>query len=211
MNLDLSEKKNGLSFELSEDHQLICNSVRDFAERHIAPDVIERDRKKEFPHEIINMLADQGLLGIYHDEEYGGAGFDTVSFCLALEEIARWDASIALSVASHTSLASGHIALTGNHHQKKRYLTPLARGEKLGGWCLTEPGSGSDSSKLKTTATKNGDHWVINQNLHYAGIYKYMWYLLKRIPIKVQRESVLLLLNENGMVFNRENRFIKWA
>lgn len=151
-----------LSFEFSEDHQMIRNSVRDFVERHIAPGVIERDQQKEFPHEIIQLLADQGLLGIYHNEEYGGGGFDTVSFCLALEEIARWDASIALSVASHTSLASGHIALAGNHQQKEKYLTPLAMGKKLGGWCLTEPGTGSDSSNLQTTARKVGDDWIIN-------------------------------------------------
>jgi len=162
MNLNLLEKKNDLSFELSEDHQMIRDSVRDFTERHIAPNAIERDQKKEFPHQIIQMLADQGLLGIYHNEEYGGAGFDTVSFCLALEELARWDASIALTVASHTSLASGHIALAGNHQQKKKYLSPLAKGEKLGGWCLTEPGSGSDSSNLSTMATKEGDHWILN-------------------------------------------------
>lgn len=162
MNLNLLEKKNDLSFELSEDHQMIRDSVRDFAERHIASGAIERDQKKEFPHQIIQMLADQGLLGIYHSEDYGGSGFDTVSFCLALEEIARWDASIALTVASHSSLASGHIALAGNHQQKKKYLTPLAKGEKLGGWCLTEPGSGSDSSNLSTTAAKQNDHWILN-------------------------------------------------
>lgn len=162
MNLDVLERANKLSFGLSEDHMMIRDSVRDFAERHIAPDVLERDSKKEFPHNIVQMLAGQGLLGIYHDEEYGGAGFDTVSFCLAIEEIARWDASLALTVASHTSLGSGHIALAGNHSQKKKYLTPLTKGEKLGAWCLTEPGSGSDSSGMKTTAVKEGDHWIIN-------------------------------------------------
>lgn len=162
MNLKLLEKKHHLSFELTEDQQMIRDSVRDFAERHIAPGVIERDHKKEFPHEIIDMLANQGLLGIYHDEKYDGAGFDTVSFCLALEELARWDASIALTVASHTSLASGHIALAGSDQQKKRYLSPLARGEKLGGWCLTEPGTGSDASNLKTTAKKNDGYWILN-------------------------------------------------
>ncbi|MDX1641532.1 MAG: acyl-CoA dehydrogenase family protein [Balneolaceae bacterium] len=162
MNLNLLEKNSHLSFELNEDQQMIRDSVRDFAKRHIAPDSIERDQKKEFPHDIIKMLADQGLLGIYHQEKYGGAGFDTVSFCLALEEIARWDASIALTVASHTSLASGHIALAGNNQQKDKYLTPLAGGKKLGGWCLTEPGTGSDASNLKTTASKDGDHWILN-------------------------------------------------
>lgn len=156
------EKTHYLSFELTQDHQMIRESVRDFTERYIAPDIIQRDQEKNFPHEIIKMLADQGLLGIYHDEKYGGAGFDTVSFCLAIEEIARWDASIALTVASHTSLASGHIALAGNHQQKEKYLTPLAKGEKLGAWCLTEPGTGSDASDLKTTAVKNGNHWMLN-------------------------------------------------
>ena len=162
MSLDLLEKNSELSFELTADHQMIRDSVRDFAERHIAPTILERDASKKFPHEIVKMLADQGLLGIYHDEKYGGAGFDTVSFCLALEEIARWDASLALTVASHTSLAGGHIALAGNVDQKKKYLTPLAQGEKLGAWCLTEPGSGSDSSDMKTTAVKDGENWILN-------------------------------------------------
>src|SRR5690554_4402678 len=162
MSPDLLEKSNGLSFDLTEDHQMIRDSVRDFAERHIAPGVSERDASKKFPHNIIKMLAEQSLLGIYHDEEYGGAGFDTVSFCLAIEEIARWDASLALTVASHTSLASGQIALAGTHEQKVKYLTPLAKGEKLGAWCLTEPGSGSDSSDMKTTAIKEGDHYLLN-------------------------------------------------
>ncbi len=162
MSLDVLEKANHMSFELSEDHQMIKDSVRDFAERHIAPTVIERDTNKTFPHDIIKMLADQSLLGIYHEEQYGGAGFDTLSFCLAIEEIARWDASLALTVASHTSLGSGHIAHAANHEQKLKYLTPLAKGEKLGAWCLTEPGSGSDSSDMKTTAVRDGDDWIIN-------------------------------------------------
>mgnify|MGYP006276636457 CR=1 FL=1 len=162
MNLSLLEKTSELSFELTADQKMIRDSVRDFAKRHIAPDVIQRDTEKSFPHDIIQMLADQGLLGIYHDEKYGGAGFDTVSFCLALEEIARWDASLALTVASHTSLASGHIALAGTNPQKKKFLTPLAQGDKLGAWCLTEPGSGSDASGMKTIATLEDGEWVIN-------------------------------------------------
>lgn len=162
MNLNLLERTGSISFELTEDHQMIRDSVRDFVERHVAPTVIERDAKKEFPHEIVKMLADQGLLGIYHEEKYGGAGFDTISFCLALEEIARWDASLALTVASHTSLGTGHIALAGSHDLKMKYMPDLTTGKKLAAWCLTEPGSGSDSSGLKTTAVKDGDHWILN-------------------------------------------------
>ncbi|MCC5905273.1 MAG: acyl-CoA dehydrogenase family protein [Balneolaceae bacterium] len=164
MNLNLLERTNDLSFELTEDHLMIRDSVRDFVERHVAPNVIERDISKKFPHDIVQMIGDQGLMGIYHDEKYGGSGFDTISFCLAIEEIARWDASLALTVASHTSLASGHIALAGTAQQKDKYLTPLASGKKLGAWCLTEPGSGSDASGLKTTASKDGSNWIINGN-----------------------------------------------
>ena len=162
MNLNLLEKTNDLSFELTEDHQMIRDSVKDFVERHVAPTVIERDTSKKFPHEIVKMLADQGLLGIYHDEKYGGAGFDTISFCLALEEVARWDASLALTVASHTSLGTGHIALAGNEELKMKYMPDLTSGKTLGAWCLTEPGSGSDSSGMKTTAARDGDNWIIN-------------------------------------------------
>src|SRR6056297_3107195 len=151
-----------LSFELTNDQKMISDSVKEFVERKVAPTVMDRDNSKEFPQEIVEELGELGMLGIYHDEQYGGGGFDVVSFCLVLEEIARWDASLALTVASHTSLGTGHIALAGNDAQKKKYLTPLAQGEKLGAWCLTEPGSGSDSSDMKTIAVKEGDEWVIN-------------------------------------------------
>ncbi len=149
-------------FELSEDQQMIRDTAREFVNRYVAPTVIERDATKKFPHDLIKLLAGQGFLGINHEEEYGGAGFDTISFCLVIEEIARWDASLALTVASHTSLGGGHIALSGTHQQKLNYLKPLASGEKLAGWCLTEPGSGSDASGLKTTAIKKGDKWILN-------------------------------------------------
>ncbi len=162
MSTDLINRSPSLCFEFSEDQQLIRESVRDFVKRHVEPDVKARDASKEFPHDIVEQLAEQGLMGMVHPEEYGGGGVDTISYCLAIEEIARWDASLALTVASHTSLASGHIELAGTHEQKEKYLTPLARGEKLGAWCLTEPGSGSDSSGLNTTAEKKGDKWILN-------------------------------------------------
>lgn len=156
------EPSNQLSFELSEDQHMLREAVREFVDRYVAPTVIERDTKKQFPRHLVDMLAKQGLMGINYEEKYGGAGFDTVSFCLVIEEIARWDASLALTIASHTSLGSGHIALAGTEEQKKKYLTPLAKGEKLAGWCLTEPGSGSDVSGLKTTAIKKNGHWILN-------------------------------------------------
>ncbi len=155
-------QNHGLSFGLNEDQQLIRETVKDFVERYVAPGVIERDHSKEFPHDIVKQLGEMGLMGINHDEKYGGGGADTISFTLAIEEIARWDASLALTVASHTSLCSGHIAIAGNEDQKKKYLTRLAQGEVLGAWGLTEPGSGSDASGMKTTAEKRGDKWILN-------------------------------------------------
>lgn len=151
-----------LSFDLNEDQKMIRDSVKDFADRHIAPTVMERDNSKEFPMKIVKQLGEMGMLGIYHEEQYGGAGFDTISFCLAIEEIARWDASLALTVASHTSLGTGHIAIAGDHELKLKYMPDLTSGKKLGAWCLTEPGSGSDASGMKTTAVREGDHYILN-------------------------------------------------
>ncbi|MEX0723739.1 MAG: acyl-CoA dehydrogenase family protein [Gracilimonas sp.] len=151
-----------LSFELTDDQKMIRDSVKEFVERNVAPTVMERDNSKEFPHEIVKQLGELGMLGIYHEEQYGGGGFDVVSFCLVLEEIARWDASLALTVASHTSLGTGHIALAGSHEQKMKYMPELTSGEKLAAWCLTEPGSGSDASGMKTTAIKKGDKYILN-------------------------------------------------
>ncbi|MCW9706052.1 acyl-CoA dehydrogenase family protein [Fodinibius salsisoli] len=151
-----------MDFELSEEQQLIRDSMRDFAKRYIAPDVKERDANKTFPYDLVQRLAEQGFMGMVHPVEYGGGGIDHISFCLAIEEIARWDASLALTVASHTSLGSGHIELAGTDEQKEKYLTPLAKGDKLAAWCLTEPGSGSDASGMKTTAEKKDDQWIIN-------------------------------------------------
>ena len=153
---------NPLSFELSEDQRMIRDSVKDFVERKVAPTVSDRDQSKKFPHEIISELGEMGMLGIYHDEQYGGAGFDSLSFCLAIEEIARWDASLALTVASHSSLGTGHIAIAGSHDQKLKYMPEMCAGTKLGAWCLTEPGSGSDASRMKTTAIKDGNNYILN-------------------------------------------------
>jgi alkylation response protein AidB-like acyl-CoA dehydrogenase len=160
--MDTLLHKNTLSFDLTEDQELIRESAQEFTEQYVAPGVIERDESKEFPHELVAQLGEMGLMGMIHPEEYGGAGADAVSFALVLEEIARWDASLALTVASHTSLCSAHIALAGTDDQKRKYLTPLAQGKVLGGWGLTEPGSGSDASGMKTTAVFDGNKWVLN-------------------------------------------------
>ena len=135
--------------------------MREFADGEIAPGAAERDELARFPSELIPKLAEQGLLGIMVPEEYGGVGYDAISSAIILEEIARVDAAVALLVGSHNSLCSGHILLAGSDDQKRAFLPPLARGEKLGAWALTEPGSGSDAGAMRTRATLEGDHWLI--------------------------------------------------
>ena len=151
-----------MDFELTEEQQMIRKMVRDFAEKEIVPIAQEMDEKGEFPWETIRKMAPLGLLGLPIPEEYGGAGADSVSFAIALEEIARASGSIAITLDAHTSLASEPIYLFGSEEQKRKYLVPLARGEKLGAFGLTEPEAGSDAGATKTRAVLDGDEWVIN-------------------------------------------------
>ncbi len=151
-----------MDFALTEEQQMIRKMVRDFAEKEIAPIAQETDKKAEFPWELIHKMARLGLLGLPIPEEYGGAGADNVSFAIALEEIARACGSTAITLDAHTSLASEPIYLFGSEAQKRKYLVPLARGEKLGAFGLTEPEAGSDAGATKTRAVLDGDEWVIN-------------------------------------------------
>jgi len=151
-----------VDFSLTDDQKQIQEMVRDFATNEIAPVISEFDEKQEFPWDIVKKLGELGMLGIVFPEEYGGAGLDYVSYVLILEEIGKADPSTCLTVAAHNSLCSNHIYTFGTEEQKKKYLVPLARGEKLGSWALTEPGSGSDAGGMKTTAVRKGDHYVLN-------------------------------------------------
>ena len=169
-----------MDFDLSEEQELLRRMVRDFARRQIAPGASERDEAGRFPAELIPAMAELGLLGINVPAQFGGAGLDTVSAAIIIEAIARVDGATALIVASHNSLCSGHIFGFGSDRQKQKYLPPLATGERLGAWALTEPGSGSDAAALKTTATLDGDHWILNGEKQFttqgstAGIYVIM-------------------------------------
>ena len=151
-----------MDFDLTEEQRLLKQTIRDFAENRIAPGARERDEAARFPSELIPEMGKLGLLGILVPAEYGGAGLDAASAAIIIEEVARVDAAVALIVASHNSLCAAHILAFGSEAQKQKYLPPLARGEKLGAWALTEPGSGSDAAALKTRATLEGDHWVLN-------------------------------------------------
>ena len=151
-----------MNFDLSEEQTLLQQTLREFAAREIAPGAAVRDETARFPIELIPKMAALGLLGINIPQNYGGAGLDAVSAAIIIEEIARVDGAIALIVASHNSLCAGHILNFGNQTQKKKYLSSLASGERLGAWALTEPSSGSDAAALRTSAVLNGDHWILN-------------------------------------------------
>jgi alkylation response protein AidB-like acyl-CoA dehydrogenase len=151
-----------MNFEPTDDQALLRRTLREFAEGEIAPGASDRDENARFPSELIPKLAEHGLLGIMVPEKYGGAGYDALSATIILEEVARVDAAVALLVGSHNSLCAGHILAVGNEEQKRRYLGPLARGEKLGAWALTEPGSGSDAGALRSRAVLKGECWVLN-------------------------------------------------
>ena len=151
-----------MDFSLSEEQQLLKKTVREFAESELRPHSREWDERQEFPREVFTKLGELGLMGVVWPQEYGGAGMTTLDYALVMEELARADAGVALSVAAHNSLCSGHIFLAGTEEQKKKYLTPLARGEKIGCWGLTENSAGSDAGGTKTTATRGGDCWVLN-------------------------------------------------
>ena len=151
-----------MEFELTEEQRLLRETVRDFAEREIAPHVMEYDEKQEFPREILRQAGELGLLGILFPEQYGGAGLGYMEYALVVEELSRVDGSVGISVAAHNGLCAGHIYLAGNEAQKQRFLLPLASGRKIGGWSLTEPTAGSDAGGTKTTARRDGTHWVLN-------------------------------------------------
>jgi len=151
-----------MDFELTEQQKLIRDEVREFAADRIQPHAEEWDERETFPRELFLELGEMGIMGMNIPEQYGGAGLDYISSSLAVEEIARHDGSAALTVASHNSLGCGHIYHAGTEDQKERYLPELTSGEKLAGWALTEPGSGSDASDMRTRATRDGDTWTLN-------------------------------------------------
>jgi hypothetical protein len=151
-----------MDFTLTDEQQLLKQTVREFAEAELGPHSREWDDKQAFPREVFAKLADLGLMGVTWPAVYGGSELTTLDWCLVLEELSRVDAGVALSVAAHNSLCSGHIYLAGTEAQKTKYLTPLAKGEKVGCWGLTENSAGSDAGGTKTTAVREGDHYVLN-------------------------------------------------
>jgi alkylation response protein AidB-like acyl-CoA dehydrogenase len=156
-----------MDFDLNEEQLQVKMSVREFAEGEIAPHVREWDESQHFPVELMPKLAAQGFMGVIFPEEYGGAGMGYIEYVTIIEELSRVDGSVGISVAAHNSLCSNHIFLFGTEEQKRKFLVPLASGEKLGAWGLTEPHAGSDASGTRTTAARSGDGWVVNGSKNF--------------------------------------------
>jgi alkylation response protein AidB-like acyl-CoA dehydrogenase len=165
-----------VDFQLSEEQMQLQRSVREFAQREIAPNVMRWDEACEFPLATIKELGKMGLLGVIFPAEYGGAGMGYVEYVTAIDELSRVDGSVGIIVAAHTSLCSNHIFLAGGEAQKRRYVSKLATGEFIGAWGLTEPSSGSDAGSARMTAKRKGSDWVLNgtktfcTNGHYADV-----------------------------------------
>ncbi len=156
-----------MDFELNDEQRQMKMSVREFAESEIGPHVMEWDEAQHFPIELKPKLAALGLMGVLFPEEYGGAGLGYVEYATVIEELSRVDGSVGISVAAHTSLCSNHIYQFGTEAQKQKYLAPLAAGEHLGAWGLTEPGSGSDASSTRTTAVRKDGGWLVNGSKNF--------------------------------------------
>ena len=169
-----------MNFELNEEQKMVQTAVREFAENEIAPRAREYDEQEKFPKQQIAGLAELGLLGMIIPEQYGGAGFDSVSYAVALEQIAKADAAVAVVVSVTNSVCCYPILTFGSEEQKQKYLVPLAKGETLGAFCLSEPQAGSDAANMKTRAARDGDFYVLNGTKSWvtnggeAGVYLVM-------------------------------------
>ncbi len=151
-----------MNFTQNEVTQQVAHVARDFAQKHILPHVMEWDESQHFPKDVFHEMGKLGLMGIFVPEEYGGSGFGYYEYVAAIVETAKVCGSVGLSLAAHNSLCTGHILYCASEEQKKKYLPKLASGEWIGAWGLTEPNTGSDAGNMKTTAVKDGDHWILN-------------------------------------------------
>jgi len=201
-----------LDFEMTEGQKAVQVLARDFAEKELRPVVMKYDESQEFPHDIVNKLGTLGFMGITWPEELGGAGLTDLEAVVIIEELARVDPSVALTVASHNSLCTGHIMQFGNEEQKRRYVPDLASGKKLGAWALTEPGSGSDAGGMRTLAARDGDDWVLNGSKTFItqGSVGSTYVVMAMTDREVGKASISAFILEKGMqgftVGKKENK-----
>ncbi len=190
-----------MDFELPESHRALQSSLREFCERRVKPYAGQWDKDEKFPMEVVRELGQLCVLGMLVAEEYGGAAKDCLAVAVAVEEIARYDGSLALTVASHNGLGTSLLRVFGNDAQRKKYLPKLATGEYLGAWGLTEPGSGSDASGMKTTAVRQGNNWVINGTKMFItqGTVGHTFVVLAVTDPKKKQKGITAFLLEKGM------------
>ncbi len=199
LGFQLSEE-GSMNFQLSEEHLEIQRTVREFCEREVKPNAKRWDESGEFPVATVKALGELGVMGMSVPEAFGGAGMDALAMALVIEEVARHDGSLALTVASHNSLGTGHLLRFGSEEQKRRFLPDLASGRRLAAWALTEAGSGSDAASLRTSAVREGDRWVLNGSKMFItqGTVGEVFIVLARTTPEKGKKGVTAFLLEKG-------------
>jgi alkylation response protein AidB-like acyl-CoA dehydrogenase len=190
-----------MHFELSEEHLMIQQAARDFAQNELKPGVIERDEHQKFPAEQIKKLGELGFLGMMVDPKYGGAGLDTISYVLAMEELSKVDASASVVVSVNNSLVCYGLEAYGTEEQKQKYLVPLATGQKIGAFCLSEPEAGSDATMQRTTAEDKGDYYLLNGTKNWitnGGNAEY-YIVIAQTDVAKGHRGINALIVEKGM------------
>jgi alkylation response protein AidB-like acyl-CoA dehydrogenase len=202
--LDIIKQKSNLlimDFKLTEEHLMIQQAARDFAQAELLPGVIERDEKQMFPTEQIKKMGELGFLGMMVDPKYGGSGLDTISYVLAMEEISKVDASASVVMSVNNSLVCWGLQAFGNEEQKQKYLTRLATGEIIGAFCLSEPEAGSDATSQKTTAIDMGDHYLVNGTKNWItnGSTADVYLVIAQTHTDKRHHGINALILEKGM------------
>ncbi|MGB1371348.1 MAG: acyl-CoA dehydrogenase family protein [Flavobacteriaceae bacterium] len=189
-----------MNFQFSEEQELIAASARDFAEQYIRPHIMEWDESQHFPKDVLQKAGEMGFMGIFIPEEYGGSGLGYHEYAAIIEEIAKVDPSIGLSVAAHNSLCTGHIYYFGNEKQKKKWLPKLSSGEWIGAWGLTEHNTGSDAGGMNTTAIKDGDYYILNGSKNFIthGISGHIAVVIARTGEKGDSHGMSAFVIEKG-------------
>ena len=201
-----------MNFELTDEHKMIRDAARDFAQTELLPGVIERDENQTFPAEQIKKLGELGFLGMMVDPKYGGAGMDAVSYVLAMEEISKIDASCSVVMSVNNSLVCWGLETFGSEEQKEKYLKPLARGEIIGAFCLSEPEAGSDATSQKTTAIDKGDHYLLNGTKNWItnGNSASVYLVIAQTDVEKGHRGINAFIIEKGMdgfvVGQKENK-----
>ena len=190
-----------MNFELTEEQLSVKEAARDFAQNVLKPGVIERDRDQKFPTEEIKQLGELGFMGMMVSPEYGGSGMDTMSYVLAMEEISKVDASTSVCMSVNNSLVCWGIEKYGSEEQKQKYLIPLAKGEKIGAFCLSEPEAGSDATSQKTTAFDMGDHYLMNGTKNWItnGSSASVYLVIAQTDVAAGHKGINAFIIERGM------------